>query len=115
DTIFTLIRRARRGEKLWEAHRSHLYQRLIIAGQSHRRVTLTYYGLSIALGAGGVGYTFAGKLVGDGLIDWLRILILLGSALLLTAFTLYVYWYEIVAQRAKQAFASEAPAEAAEG
>lgn len=115
DTIFTLIRRARRGEKLWEAHRSHLYQRLIIAGQSHRRVTLTYYGLSIALGAGGVGYTFAAKLVGDGLIDWLRILILLGSVLLLAAFTLYVYWYEFAAQRAKQAFASEAPAEAAEG
>lgn len=115
DTIFTLIRRARRGERVWEAHRSHLYQRLVIAGQSHRRVTLTYYGLSILLGAGGVGYTFAGKLVGDSAVDWLRILILLGSIVVLAAFTLYVYWYEIAAQRAKQAFASEAPAEAAEG
>lgn len=44
DTLFTLIRRARRGERLWQAHRSHLYQRLVIAGWSHRRVTLLYMG-----------------------------------------------------------------------
>ncbi|MBK8316678.1 MAG: glycosyltransferase family 4 protein [Acidobacteria bacterium] len=49
DAVFTLLRRARRGEKLYEAHRSHLYQRLVIAGQSHRRVSLTYYGLSALL------------------------------------------------------------------
>jgi UDP-GlcNAc:undecaprenyl-phosphate GlcNAc-1-phosphate transferase len=115
DTIFTLIRRARRGEKLWEAHRSHLYQRLVIAGQSHRRVTLTYYGLSIALGTAGVAYAFAGKLVGDAAADWLRVVILLGSILLLAAFTVYVYWFEATAQRAKQSFVSEAPAEVIEG
>jgi UDP-N-acetylmuramyl pentapeptide phosphotransferase/UDP-N-acetylglucosamine-1-phosphate transferase len=42
DTGFTLVRRWRRGEKLTEAHRSHLYQRLVIAGWSHARVSLLY-------------------------------------------------------------------------
>jgi hypothetical protein len=31
-----------RGENILQAHRSHLYQRLVIAGQTHRRVTLVY-------------------------------------------------------------------------
>lgn len=107
DTTFTIFRRLKHGEKLYEAHRSHLYQRLVIAGQSHRRVSLTYYGLSILLGAGGAAYTFAG--------DWTRMLILVASAVLMAAFTIYVYWYEAAVQRAKESFASESPVEAVEG
>lgn len=43
DVIFTLIRRELRGEKIWTAHRSHLYQRLLIAtGWSHPRL-LAYH------------------------------------------------------------------------
>lgn len=30
DTMFTLLRRLRRGENVFTAHRSHLYQRLVI-------------------------------------------------------------------------------------
>lgn len=118
DATFTLIRRARRGEKLWEAHRSHLYQRLVIAGQSHRRVSLTYYALSILLGAGGVLYTFAGRMVGDTAVDWVRVLILAASAAVLAGFTVYVYWYEAIVQRAKETLisgVSDTPAEAIEG
>ncbi len=48
DTIFTFIRRIFRGEKVWEAHRGHVYQRLIIEGFSHRAVTVLY-GLLSAL------------------------------------------------------------------
>jgi Fuc2NAc and GlcNAc transferase len=44
DTVFTFIRRLLNGEKVWQAHRSHLYQRLVIAGYSHRFVT-TLYGI----------------------------------------------------------------------
>jgi Fuc2NAc and GlcNAc transferase len=44
DTVFTLIRRLLNGEKVWQAHRSHLYQRLVIGGYSHRFVT-TLYGI----------------------------------------------------------------------
>ena len=42
DAGFTLVRRWRRGEKVTEAHRSHLYQRLVIAGWSHARASLIY-------------------------------------------------------------------------
>jgi len=40
DGAFTIIRRVIRGEKVWEAHRSHLYQRLNIVGWSHDKITL---------------------------------------------------------------------------
>ncbi len=39
DGTFTLVRRARRGERLWRAHREHLYQRLVRAGWSHAATT----------------------------------------------------------------------------
>ena len=38
DVCYTLVRRLLRGENILQAHRSHLYQRLLIAGWSHRRV-----------------------------------------------------------------------------
>jgi len=47
DTIFTILRRLRRGENIFAAHRSHLYQRLVIAGWRHRTVTLLYLGLAL--------------------------------------------------------------------
>ncbi len=39
DTTVTLIRRIRAGERWHTAHRSHVYQRLTIAGWSHPKVT----------------------------------------------------------------------------
>jgi UDP-N-acetylmuramyl pentapeptide phosphotransferase/UDP-N-acetylglucosamine-1-phosphate transferase len=51
DGSFTILRRLRRGENILRAHRSHLYQRLVIAGQSHRCVTTVYGGLAM-LGMG---------------------------------------------------------------
>ena len=50
DTGFTLLRRARRSENLLAAHRSHIYQRLVLSGCSHDRVALVYAGLAL-LGA----------------------------------------------------------------
>jgi len=50
DSTFTILRRLRRGENVFSAHRSHLYQRLVIAGQSHQSVSLLYGALAI-LGA----------------------------------------------------------------
>lgn len=50
DTCFTFLRRLRRGERVFTAHRSHLYQRLVISGLSHRTVTLIYMALA-AIGA----------------------------------------------------------------
>jgi UDP-N-acetylmuramyl pentapeptide phosphotransferase/UDP-N-acetylglucosamine-1-phosphate transferase len=50
DASATLVRRWRSGERLTEAHRSHLYQRLANGGWGHARVTLAYTALA-ALGA----------------------------------------------------------------
>ena len=50
DTSLTLLRRLRAGENIFQAHRSHLYQRLVIAGWSHRAVASLYGGLA-AFGA----------------------------------------------------------------
>jgi UDP-N-acetylmuramyl pentapeptide phosphotransferase/UDP-N-acetylglucosamine-1-phosphate transferase len=47
DTTFTFLRRLSRGENVFAAHRSHLYQRLVIAGRSHRFVTLLYTMLAL--------------------------------------------------------------------
>ncbi|MGQ9658728.1 MAG: MraY family glycosyltransferase [Thermochromatium sp.] len=51
DATWTLIARLVRGERVWEAHRSHHYQRLVLAGWSHRRTVLRAYGLMAAVGA----------------------------------------------------------------
>ena len=48
DTSFTLVRRMIKKENIFEAHRSHIYQRLVIAGFSHRFVTLIYMGLALS-------------------------------------------------------------------
>ena len=46
DTLFTIARRLRRGENIFQAHRSHLYQRLVIAGWSHRATSSLYGALA---------------------------------------------------------------------
>jgi Fuc2NAc and GlcNAc transferase len=56
DTIVTLARRVMRGEKWYEAHRSHLYQRAVICGYSHRRVTVIMGVVAVLMGMMGVGY-----------------------------------------------------------
>lgn len=45
DSVFTLLKRLFRGEKVWQAHREHIYQRLVISGMSHSKVT-SLYGLA---------------------------------------------------------------------
>jgi UDP-GlcNAc:undecaprenyl-phosphate/decaprenyl-phosphate GlcNAc-1-phosphate transferase len=48
DASVTLVRRALRGEKIWQAHRSHYYQRVVLLGASHRQLALAAYGLMLA-------------------------------------------------------------------
>ncbi|TVQ93249.1 MAG: glycosyltransferase family 4 protein [Chromatiaceae bacterium] len=40
DATWTLLARLWRHERVWEAHRSHHYQRLVLAGWGHRRTLL---------------------------------------------------------------------------
>ena len=48
DATVTLVRRLLRGEKVWQAHRSHYYQRLVLLGWGHRRTVLAEYALMLA-------------------------------------------------------------------
>lgn len=50
DASATLLKRARRGQKLTEAHRDHYYQRLIRMGWGHRNTAVAEYMLMLAAG-----------------------------------------------------------------
>lgn len=47
DASVTLLRRMKNGERFWEAHNSHFYQRLVHAGWSHRKTALSGYVLML--------------------------------------------------------------------
>ena len=71
DATVTLLQRARRGEKLSEAHRSHYYQRLVQSGWSHRRLALSAYALMAAAAASAVLLRAAHPMVvGVALLAW---------------------------------------------
>lgn len=50
DASATLAWRALRGERVWQAHREHYYQRLVRMGWGHRRTALAEYGVMLAAG-----------------------------------------------------------------
>lgn len=50
DAVYTLICRAYRGENIFQAHRSHLYQRLHQSGWHHRQVAIFYIIGTIIIG-----------------------------------------------------------------
>ncbi|MCA1977696.1 MAG: glycosyltransferase family 4 protein [Thiobacillus sp.] len=49
DASVTLVRRALAGEKIWQAHRSHYYQRVVLLGASHRQLAVAAWGLMLAM------------------------------------------------------------------
>ena len=51
DASVTLARRGLRGEKIWQAHRSHYYQRVVLLGASHRQLAWAAYALMLASAA----------------------------------------------------------------
>lgn len=51
DATVTLLRRLFRGERIWQAHRTHYYQRLVRLGWGHRRTVLWEYLLMLACAA----------------------------------------------------------------
>ncbi|NNE66011.1 MAG: glycosyltransferase family 4 protein [Pyrinomonadaceae bacterium] len=71
DTIVTFFRRLISGEKLWSAHRRHLYQELIKSGSSHLAVTGLYLILILAVCAVAIFEVITGMrglILGIGLI-----------------------------------------------
>ncbi len=50
DATVTLLRRLLAGERIWQAHRSHYYQRLVQLGWGHRKTVLAEYAVMLAAG-----------------------------------------------------------------
>ena len=74
DASLTLGKRIWRGERFWQAHREHYYQRLVRMGWSHGRTALCAYALMLG--------TAASALLGMGLGDFAQRLMLLAWALI---------------------------------
>lgn len=74
DATTTLVKRARRGERLSQAHRSHYYQRLVQMGWGHRNTAFAEYALMLLAGMSalwGIGLTLSAQcflLLGWGLV-----------------------------------------------
>jgi hypothetical protein len=67
-----------RGEKVWQAHREHYYQRLVQAGWGHRKTVLAEYLLMLMTGASalsllGFSPDYQGILLGFWIIVYLCI------------------------------------------
>jgi UDP-N-acetylmuramyl pentapeptide phosphotransferase/UDP-N-acetylglucosamine-1-phosphate transferase len=54
DATLTIIRRILGRERIWQAHRSHYYQRLVMLGWGHRRTVLWEYGIMAACAASAI-------------------------------------------------------------
>jgi UDP-N-acetylmuramyl pentapeptide phosphotransferase/UDP-N-acetylglucosamine-1-phosphate transferase len=80
DGVYTLARRAARGEKFWQPHRTHLYQLLAGAGWRHDRVAARVGGAGVAL----AGLAAAAYRTGSAGLMW--------GACLLAAAGFAVYW-----------------------
>jgi len=73
DATVTLARRAARGERVWQAHREHFYQRAVQRGHSHAAVVrhvlavnVVLVGLAAVAAAGRPGIAFAGAVLAVG-------------------------------------------------
>ena len=58
DATLTLLSRALTGQRVFEPHQQHSYQRLVVAGWSHRKTLLAEYALMVG---GGVAACFYGS------------------------------------------------------
>lgn len=96
DVVFTLIRRIRRGENLTQAHRTHLYQRLMVAGWSHGRALVFNLGLYVVVA--GLAWAYAWCETKGYAFSRLLIVLLTGG--LLAAYTFAVMAVENQAQQA---------------
>jgi Fuc2NAc and GlcNAc transferase len=64
DAIYTIVRRLLRRENIFQAHRSHLYQRLQQFGWSHGSVAAIYIGLTFAIAVAVEFYDLKGAIAG---------------------------------------------------
>ena len=72
DASYTLLRRMLRGEKVWQAHREHIYQRLVQLGWGHKRTVLLAYGLML-----GCAVSASCLIQASAIVQWLGLACLL--------------------------------------
>jgi UDP-N-acetylmuramyl pentapeptide phosphotransferase/UDP-N-acetylglucosamine-1-phosphate transferase len=94
DASITLLRRLLRGEKVWQAHREHYYQRMVQMGLGHRQTALWWYALMAAVGASALAGFAWPALVPALLAAW-------GAAYLGLARAIDRRWARFVAGRAE--------------
>jgi len=87
DATTTLLQRLFRGEKVWQAHREHYYQRLVLSGWSHRKTVVAEYVLMCASAGSALIYSQADERV--------RFVLLAGWALLYIVLARGVSWIEL--------------------
>jgi len=80
DATVTLLRRAWRREKVWLAHRTHYYQRLVQAGWGHKKTVLAEYTLMLGAGSSAILLMVYPDWRFAGLIAWCAIYMLLACA-----------------------------------
>jgi UDP-N-acetylmuramyl pentapeptide phosphotransferase/UDP-N-acetylglucosamine-1-phosphate transferase len=88
DSTITLVRRAARGEPVWQAHRSHFYQRATDRGFRVIEVVARVFAINVALAALALATillpspitNFAAVSVGTALVAWLMIVFARGPA-----------------------------------
>ena len=68
DATVTLVRRVLAGERPWQAHRGHFYQRLARLGWGHREIVVREYGLMLACASSAVAALWAPAAVQVGLL-----------------------------------------------
>ena len=61
DATITLIRRVWQREKIWVAHRTHYYQRLVLSGWGHRKAVLAEYAVMVLCGGFALLYQYASE------------------------------------------------------
>ena len=60
DATVTLLRRLWNGQKVWQAHREHYYQRLVLLGWGHKKTVLFEYVLMLLCGGSAILYVQLG-------------------------------------------------------
>jgi hypothetical protein len=82
DATVTLRRRLIRGDKVWQAHREHYYQRMVLMGLGHRRTAWVGYAV--------MGVCAGAAILGRNQAPWLQALAFFGASAFLVALAVWV-------------------------
>ncbi|HEU4924052.1 MAG TPA: glycosyl transferase, partial [Burkholderiales bacterium] len=82
DATVTLLRRVIRGDRVWNAHREHYYQRMVLMGLGHRRTAWVGYAV--------MGVCAGAALLGRNQAPWLQAFAFFGASAFLAALAVWV-------------------------